>query len=720
MSCFSDRIIGTPPCVFEKDSNDPVDRLNIAADIFLASQDYLQAQHCAQQAIQLAERTDQKKKGCSLIRLAEVYRAYGQHQHAIGTYQRAADDFEMRGDDQGRVITLSYIIELHHDHQEWDQVTESCQLAMDLARRMEKLSNGDGNTEKGKEYQDWQDRFKKVREYALKQFDATGRSSPPPAAAFPASNPAGSTPGAATAPTPTAGTSPTQAQPSTPSIVGLEKQLADLQKQVKDDLARVSNHLKTLETQITDESDKVAQRLERDIGSLANRLTRLEQQIRDLISALQQIEKLQAAIWRLEEQTDKQLAGLATQVKDDSDKVAQSLKDVGNLESRTAAQVKQLADQLTRLEQQIGDASRALQQVGKLEATILGLEEQTGKQLAGIEATSDKVAQQLKDLHDLDSQTEIHIRRLATQLDELEKQSRDESAHLGNLDVYIQSIQTHTEIQVRQIANQLTALEKQVASELDRISQRLDKLDMRTPGPAGEQFKLITDRLAEVEEQSQSDLARVSQQLDSLAAQIREIGDRVIHQAEMMEKLSSGQPLLARSGRLAIPHKFSLKAIPVYNPIAAGKPKPVTDEILGYIEADELEYAGQALEVKPLKSTEITFVPDYDYAAAQVDGDSMDEAGILPGDYVLLQKAKVVPLNRESGDIVAVVFRNEGNDAAILKRYNRRNNRVTLKSESSNPKHTSKTYPAQYFEGDSPKISVVGIALAILRPVRQE
>jgi tetratricopeptide (TPR) repeat protein len=162
--------------VYDKNSNDPVDRLNASAEDYLARREYSQAQHCAEEAIQLAGRINPRKKGCSIIRLAEVYRAYGQHQHAIITYQRAADDFEMRGDDRGRVITLSHIIELHHDHQEWDQVTESCQLAMDLARRLEELSNGDGNTEKGKEYQDWQYRFKKVLEHAFKQYVATSQA----------------------------------------------------------------------------------------------------------------------------------------------------------------------------------------------------------------------------------------------------------------------------------------------------------------------------------------------------------------------------------------------------------------------------------------------------------------------------------------------------------------------------------------------------------------
>lgn len=175
-SIFSDRIIGTPHCVFEEVSNNLVDRLNLAADRHLERMEFLQAQHCAEEALQLAERYEQRKKGCSLVWLAEVHRAQGHHRHAIETYLKAAESFEMQGNLRGRIITLSYIIELHRDHKEWEQVIEYCHKAMELAHQHEELSNGDGRFKEAQEYLDWQERFKQALEDVLKQYNATSQA----------------------------------------------------------------------------------------------------------------------------------------------------------------------------------------------------------------------------------------------------------------------------------------------------------------------------------------------------------------------------------------------------------------------------------------------------------------------------------------------------------------------------------------------------------------
>jgi SOS-response transcriptional repressor LexA len=112
-----------------------------------------------------------------------------------------------------------------------------------------------------------------------------------------------------------------------------------------------------------------------------------------------------------------------------------------------------------------------------------------------------------------------------------------------------------------------------------------------------------------------------------------------------------------------------------------------------------------------LGKSRITFSQEYDYFAMQVSGDSMDRADISPGDYVVLRRAKA-PTQR---DIVAVVFRDEGDNRATLKRILIEPNRVTLKPESSNPKHESRSLPPEAFAGDKPSVAIVGIAIAVLK-----
>jgi SOS-response transcriptional repressor LexA len=97
----------------------------------------------------------------------------------------------------------------------------------------------------------------------------------------------------------------------------------------------------------------------------------------------------------------------------------------------------------------------------------------------------------------------------------------------------------------------------------------------------------------------------------------------------------------------------------------------------------------------------------------------MDQAGILPGDYVILQKPNRVSLQPTPGDIVAVVFR-DTEDRATLKRFLIGLNEVILRPESSNPRHTLRSLPLSQFTGDESTVEVVGIATAVLRPEDQK
>jgi len=172
-------------------------------------------------------------------------------------------------------------------------------------------------------------------------------------------------------------------------------------------------------------------------------------------------------------------------------------------------------------------------------------------------------------------------------------------------------------------------------------------------------------------------------------------------------------------------HKGIPFGIPIIGEIAAGKEKPVSDDIIGYIQQtdeSEFEFEGQALEVKSLRGSQFVFLPEYGYVVAvQISGDSMDQAGIFPDDYVILQKPRDVPLKPSSGDIVAVVFRDEDVKATLKRFYfDKSSGSVTLKPESSNPEYKTRVLRPEAFAGDNPSVEVVGIAIAVLKLQRQK
>lgn len=160
--------------------------------------------------------------------------------------------------------------------------------------------------------------------------------------------------------------------------------------------------------------------------------------------------------------------------------------------------------------------------------------------------------------------------------------------------------------------------------------------------------------------------------------------------------------------------EIPFRVLPVMDEIAAGKEKPASDDIIGYMRQTdefEFEFEGQTLKAELLKGSRLTFLPEYDYVAIRVSGDSMDKAGVFPNDYTILRRSKP----DSSGDIVAVVFRNE-DDKATLKRFylDKPSGRVALKPESSNPEHKTRVLRPEVFAGDNPSVAIVGIAIAVL------
>lgn len=88
--------------------------------------------------------------------------------------------------------------------------------------------------------------------------------------------------------------------------------------------------------------------------------------------------------------------------------------------------------------------------------------------------------------------------------------------------------------------------------------------------------------------------------------------------------------------------------IPVLGAVAAGSPILAVEDIEGYVELDDL------------------FFSDADIFALRVKGDSMIDAGIMPGDLVLVRRQQAA----EIGDIVVALIGEETTVKCLVKEGN--------------------------------------------------
>jgi repressor LexA len=104
-----------------------------------------------------------------------------------------------------------------------------------------------------------------------------------------------------------------------------------------------------------------------------------------------------------------------------------------------------------------------------------------------------------------------------------------------------------------------------------------------------------------------------------------------------------------------------LLSLPLVGEIAAGGPLLAEENVEDYLEVPELLAAGGA---------------DF---LLRVKGDSMIQAGILDGDYVVVRKQQ----DARNGDVVvALAGEDESADEATVKRFFRENGRVRLQPEN--------------------------------------
>lgn len=158
-----------------------------------------------------------------------------------------------------------------------------------------------------------------------------------------------------------------------------------------------------------------------------------------------------------------------------------------------------------------------------------------------------------------------------------------------------------------------------------------------------------------------------------------------------------------------------LEFLPIFSQIPAGDPRPIADRVTGYIETDHLLINDKAYVVSNPKNPRLRlkFSPEVSYIALRVNGDSMNNAGIDDGDYVIVQTRTLgSPPQPQNGDIVAAALSEE--NEVTLKRFRRETKQIILEPDSRNPNH--KTFTFETRTDFSLPVRIVGVLVAVLKP----
>jgi len=155
--------------------------------------------------------------------------------------------------------------------------------------------------------------------------------------------------------------------------------------------------------------------------------------------------------------------------------------------------------------------------------------------------------------------------------------------------------------------------------------------------------------------------------------------------------------------------KDVLRSFAVYASIPAGgfasSPQPRTHMEIEHICIDGIDHYVRNL----YQGQTINLLDTEHYVVIQVKGDSMNRRGIEDGDYVLLRVQEVA----DNGDIVAFEINADLDEGeSTLKVYFKRNGKIVLEPDSSNPKHQSFEFTENTLD-----FHVRGVALAVLKKV---
>jgi repressor LexA len=173
---------------------------------------------------------------------------------------------------------------------------------------------------------------------------------------------------------------------------------------------------------------------------------------------------------------------------------------------------------------------------------------------------------------------------------------------------------------------------------------------------------------------------------------IREIGDKFKFKStnatrSVLTALSKKgyikrKPLVSRGIELLRQAKASFSIVPLIGRVSAGIPILAVENIEGNFAIDK------------------SFLPDRESFFLKVVGDSMKDAGILEGDYVLARCQEIA----NKGDIVVAII----GDEATVKKYFPEKNRIRLEPANSQ-------YGPIIVEKNTPDFRIAGKVVGLLR-----
>lgn len=173
---------------------------------------------------------------------------------------------------------------------------------------------------------------------------------------------------------------------------------------------------------------------------------------------------------------------------------------------------------------------------------------------------------------------------------------------------------------------------------------------------------------------------------------IREIGDKFRFKStnatrSVLNALSKKgyikrKPLVSRGIELLRQTKATFSIVPLIGRVSAGIPILAVENIEGNFAVDK------------------SFLPDRESFFLKVVGDSMKDAGILDGDYVLAQSQDIA----NKGDIVVAII----GDEATVKKYFPEKNKVRLEP-------ANQEYGPIIVEKNTPDFRIAGKVVGLLR-----
>ena len=182
---------------------------------------------------------------------------------------------------------------------------------------------------------------------------------------------------------------------------------------------------------------------------------------------------------------------------------------------------------------------------------------------------------------------------------------------------------------------------------------------------------------------------------DGKSPTIREIGEQFgisstngvrSHLEALMKKgYIRRQGLISRGIELVRDLSGPVGRVPLVGSVPAGHPIDAVENIEGEIAIDT------------------SFLPAGETFTLRVDGDSMRDAGILDGDYVLVKKQK----SADAGDIVVAIIGEE----ATVKRYFPERGKVRLQPEND-------AFEPIWVDKNSPQLSIAGKVVGLMRRIK--